>query len=101
MDRAMAERCSLQTRGSSGNSRAVTGSPATSIETERRAASLQSRNPREPLRAAAVEYDESVAARKTQHVTYVVGLALVERQAGAGELALDVEAREAVMRTCH
>ena len=53
------------------------------------------------LDAAAVEHDELIAALEAKHVAEIVRLALVERQAVAIELALDVEARQAVRDNCH
>ena len=51
--------------------------------------------------ASAVEHDEPIAALQAQHVAEVMCLALVEREARAIELALDIEAWQTVRRSCH
>jgi hypothetical protein len=46
-----------------------------------------------PFTAAAVEYDQLIAASEAQHVAEIVHLAFVEGEAVAFEVAFDVETR--------
>ena len=53
------------------------------------------------LFAATVECHELVAALEAQDVSEIVGFAVIEGERCAAEIALEEEARRAVLRTCH
>src|SRR5690606_9528738 len=58
-------------------------------ELELRAATAERAHYRDPLGAAAVERNETIAVAEPQHVSQVMRFALAERQAFAAELALE------------
>jgi hypothetical protein len=62
---------------------------------------LQRVDARLPLRASTVEDEQLIPTLQAQHVAQIMRFALVERQAIAVELPLDVEARPTVRRNCH